>query len=325
MENQHAMATENNIIDNTFSYYEGAIIFTPTVTESRYPAPVIDYASLYPVLHEEDLMRHPLQVDTEVLPFDLYQRITEKKVSMIERYIKAIKNYIQSQNLILTPKLAEQIYTHPETTEQFKKVFPNLLCMYWKLNSKQNLCWFEPAEKTNGFECPICFEKIELKPNKIIELAKCEHKLCARCFIRVKTHTNIVCPLCRKISKSYYPIYSTGELEEKFNSQVELFEMALGQVEKELWGVESDVNFNSDIFYKLLLEANLLFDEFAKTPVKINPQILTNIENFIGLEIPDKSGTELIMKKLMSLRLSREDFHDITFYKTCLDLGWICQ
>lgn len=322
MENQHTMATENNIIDNTSSY-EGAIIFTPTVTESRYPVPVIDYASLYPVLHEEDLVIHPLQVNTEVLPFDLYQRITEKKVSKIERYIKAIKNYIQSQNLILTPKLAEQIYTNPETMDKLKKIFPNSQHMYTKLSLNQNLCWFKPEEKTNGFECPICFENIIPEPNKIIELAKCEHKLCARCFIRVKTHTNITCPLCRKNSKSDYPIYSTRELEKKFNSQVELFEMALGQVEKELWGVKSDVNFNSDIFYKLLLEANLLFDEFAKTPVKINPQILTNIENFIGLEIHDKSGTELIMKKLMTLRLSREDFHDITFYKTCLDLGWV--
>jgi hypothetical protein len=33
-----------------------------------------------------------------------------------------------------------------------------------------------------------------------------------------------------------------------------------------------------------------------------------------------KIGTELVMKKLMSLRLSKEDFHNITFYKTCLDL-----
>jgi hypothetical protein len=96
-------------------------------------------------------------------------------------------------------------------------------------------------------------------------------------------------------------------------------------VEKELWATKSDVNFNSDLFYKLLLEANLLHDEFAKTPIKINSQILTNIENFIGLEIPNKLGSELIMIKLSRLGLSREDFHDITFYKTCLDLGWVCK
>ena len=316
------MATDNNITTNT-SLYEGAIIFTPNVTETRYTVSVIDYASLYPLLHEEDLVIRPLQVNTEVFPFDLYQRITEKKVFKIERYIKAIKNYIKTQKLVLTPKLAEQIYTNPENMDKLKKVFPNSLCMYWKLNSNQNLCWFEPEKKTNGFECAICFENIELKPNKIIKLAKCEHKLCIRCFIRVRKHTNIVCPLCRKNSKSDYTIYSTEELEKKFNLQVELFENKLNQVERELWAVQSNVNFNSDIFYKLLLEANLLFDEFAKTPVKINPRVITNIENFIGLDIPDKSGTELVMKKLMRLRLSREDFHNITFYKTCLDLGWV--
>jgi len=75
----------------------------------------------------------------------------------------------------------------------------------------------------------------------------------------------------------------------------------------------------------MLLEENLLYDEFSRTPVKISPQILTNIENFIGLRIQCNSGTELQMKKLMILRLSKNDFIDITFYKTCLDLGWVIK
>jgi hypothetical protein len=254
----------------------------------------------------------------------LYQRITSQQISSNkEKYIKAIKKYILTQKYILTPKLIEKIYTSPEISDKINDFFPNSQCLYQNLIQNQNYCWFTPEEKSNGFECAICFEHLIPKPNEIIELALCGHQMCIRCFIKVKKHDNIICPMCRKNQKSKYLLNHTKELEQKFNSQIEIFQEKLNQVNKELWSVESDVNFNSDSIYKLLLETNLLFDEFAKTPVKINQQILTNIKNFIDLKIPNKHGTELVMTKLMRLRLSREDFIDIEFYKTCLELEWI--
>jgi len=169
MENQHQSTTENNITNNTLC--EGAIEFNPTVFGPRYPVRVNDYASLYHVLYEEDLIKHPHQVTEKVLSFDLYQRITSKKISSKkEKYICALKNYIKSANLVLTPKFSEQLYTDPVTTEKLKKVFSNSLHMYGELNLNRNYCWFTQEEKTNGFECPICYEKIVPNPNKIFEL-----------------------------------------------------------------------------------------------------------------------------------------------------------
>lgn len=67
---------------------------------------------------------------------------------------------------------------------------------------------------------------------------------------------------------------------------------------------------------------NLLYDLFSVNPIKIKLEILSKIRLFESLDIPNKISNELIIIKLMHLKLSREDLIEIIFYKTCLNLNW---
>ena len=72
----------------------------------------------------------------------------------------------------------------------------------------------------------------------------------------------------------------------------------------------------------MVLEMNLLHDNFTLIPIKIKPEIIAMIRKFELLDFPNKKNNELILNKLMHLKLSREDFISIVFYKTCLNLSW---
>jgi hypothetical protein len=129
-----------------------------------------------------------------------------------------------------------------------------------------------------------------------------------------------VCPFCRKKQNSKYKLLHSDDLYNKFVNQYKLFENELVNVITDYWKEKS--NHGTDVYTKLLLEMNLVYDNFTLEPVKINTEIMSKIQLFESFNILGLSGNELIITKLLRLKLSREDLIDITFYRTCLNLKW---
>lgn len=248
----------------------------------------------------------------------IYSRLISQKLKKNQSHaIELIHKCIKDNKYILTMTLVNRIF-NLEANSKLKKLFTNSNVLYDALTTSN---YITINEKT--FECEICCNQFDNIIDHIIKLSACGHILCLKCFLSRKNHNNIVCPFCRTKQNSKYKLLHNDELYKKFTNQYGLFENECVNVITEYW--KENPKHDLDAYTKLLLEMNLIYDNFTLEPIKIKNEIMTKIqlfESFNMLCLSGLSGNELIITKLLQLKLSREDLIDITFYRTCLNLRW---
>jgi hypothetical protein len=247
----------------------------------------------------------------------IYSRLISQKLEKKQYHaIELIHKYIGDNKYILTKTLSDKIFNSMEINSKLTKLFTNSNVFYKELTTSHHT--LPKTKKT--FECEICYNQLDCVNNHVIKLYLCSHMLCLKCFLLCKKHNDIVCPFCRKKQNSKYKLLHSDDLYNKFVNQYKLFENELVNVITDYWKEKS--NHGTDVYTKLLLEMNLVYDNFTLEPVKINTEIMSKIQLFESFNILGLSGNELIITKLLRLKLSREDLIDITFYRTCLNLKW---
>ena len=263
-----------------------------------------------------------LMEDIKIL--EIYRRITfepkSKKTKSKIKISNTIQKYIRDNKYKLTYQLSKQIFDkNPQVSEQLNEHFQNPTGLYNWLKLNKNI------KLENELECSICMGVIPNNNyNTAIELVKCNHVICFNCFIKIKLKDKITCPFCRLVQDSKYLIASSDKLEDLFLTKYKTLYPILIETNCEYWKIICDTNILSDQYAYMLIEQILQHNDFATKSVKIDNSIIEKINLFERFEMHEHMiGNELIVKKLLRLGMSREDFLEIIFYKSCIKLGWI--